>query len=210
MHELNNQYRMALSMARHIGFAHRERAVQLTKTKRFLEIVSLAIAPFFILSAVNTHDKTILTIAISIAGTLSLLVWVVKIIMLVQKIDKQLQSSIELPIQTDKLISDLKSLGETVNWGSPTELESERIRNLIKEINRLHDELEKEQIYVEDWMNLIAQQRTMKQENLNCAICSRPFNDIPFSKSKSKTRIKEIKKDVDDSKYCHTCGQERS
>lgn len=194
--------------ARHMSKAYRLRAEQLTKRERTMKAINLGILPFIILAASQTKNMNVLIFSLSVVGIMSLILWLWEIISMVQKFDTQLSISLELPIQADTYINELKNLIDNSDLDNLDELRKSQIKTITNKIVELRSIVEKNQVYVATWMNLMAQQYTMQKENAICSVCNRKWEQgIIFNSKKAKKTVKSIKKDEENINICHSCGQ---
>ena len=201
----------ALHDANHLAVAYRRRAIQLTKWKRIRDFINLGMAPSLILLAVvweNTLLRTFLFIASGICSTSS---WAWVIFGFAFNWDNQLRLSIEMPQKLSLLIPDIdekiKFLYETTSEQEAKQA-ADKLRMLTRQVKGLRGELEREQVHIKPWMNLIAQQDTMQKYNAKCAGCYQSW--IPGTKilnqrtaqnligKAKKNKLKDI---------CEECGQ---
>ncbi|MGM3304702.1 hypothetical protein ACSQ6I_01710 [Anabaena sp. WFMT] len=207
----------ALQDANHLAVAYRLRATQLTKWKRVREFINLGVAPG-LLSATFVWDNAVLrTILVVFSGLCSVSSWVWVIFGFSFNWDNQLSLSIEIPQKLSLLIPDIEENLESLtnlqntNNGQEAEKAANKLKNLMQQVKSLKGELEREQVHIDPWMNLIAQQDTMRNRNGKCGSCYQEW--IPGSKILNTDSAKALIKKVKTNKLqgiCEDCGQQLS
>jgi len=191
-----------------ISKAHRFRAEQLTQWSRKHQVLNYCIAPSFLLVATQVNNPTFLSIAVIISGALSTVTFIWGMANFIHKHERQLFVSIDLPLRADGVVSDLKIVMDNIDWSQPSQIHQNQIDNYLEKLKGLRHTLETEQIYVENWMNIIAQQHTMRIEDIECGICNSKLTELQLNIKNAKKRAKKIKhNDEDNPEYCHCCGQ---
>ncbi len=201
----------ALHDANHLAVAYRRRAIQLTKWKRIRDFINLGMAPSLILLAVVWENTLLRTVLFITSGICSISSWAWVIFGFAFNWDNQLRLSIEMPQKLSLLIPDIdekiKLLYETTSE-SEAKQAAEKLRMLTRQVKGLRGELEREQVHIKPWMNLIAQQDTMQKYNAKCAGCYQ--NWIPGTKILNQRTAQNLLATAKNNKLkdiCEECGQ---
>jgi hypothetical protein len=148
----------ALHDANHLAVAYRRRAIQLTKWKRIRDFINLGMAPSLILLAVVWENTLLRTVLFATSGICSISSWAWVIFGFAFNWDNQLRLSIEIPQKLSLLIPDIdekiKILYETTSEQEAKQA-ADKLRMLIRQVKGLRGELEREQVHIKPWMNLI-------------------------------------------------------
>jgi hypothetical protein len=105
---------------------------------------------------------------------------------------------------------NLESLTNLQNTKNEQEAEkaANKLKNLVQQVKSLRGELEREQVHIKPWMNLIAQQDTMRNRNGRCGSCYQEW--IPGSKILNTDAAKALIRKAKTNKLqriCEDCGQ---
>lgn len=200
--------------ANHMAVAYRYRATQLTQWKRLRDFISLGVAPALLCVTFVWENVILRSSLFIISGLCSVSSWAWMIFGFSYNWDNQLRLSIDIPLKLTPIISELKESIEVFNQAKRNsdkkviEQTSDKIKKLIKKINELKEEIEREQVYAKPWMNLMAQQHTMRLYDGKCGSCyqhwipgSQVFNSDHAKKFLNKAKLKRIKG------LCESCGQ---
>ncbi|MFN7415540.1 MAG: hypothetical protein ACK5RT_16910 [Dolichospermum sp.] len=204
----------ALQDANHLAVAYRLRATQLTKWKRVRDFISLGVTPGLLSATFVWENAVLRTILFIISGLCSVSSWVWVTFGLSFNWDNQLRLSIEIPQKLSLLMPDieenLESLTNLQNTKNEQEAEkaANKLKNLVQQVKSLRGELEREQVHIKPWMNLIAQQDTMRNRNGRCGSCYQEW--IPGSKILNTDAAKALIRKAKTNKLqriCEDCGQ---
>jgi hypothetical protein len=112
------------------------------------------------------------------------------------------------------MVSDIKESIEIFNNAQRNsntpiaEQSASKIKSLMLQIYSLKEEIEREQVYAKPWMNLMAQQDTMRFHSSKCGSCyqswipgSEVFNSDQAKKFLNEAKRKNLKG------FCGSCGQ---
>lgn len=187
----------------------------MTKWSRARDFIALAVAPLILIVASRfssgwTTTNQVLLILSFVCSTAA---WFWAIGSMVYKLDNQLKLSLSIPQRLAILIPDLRykltkaATQDTTNRA----ILIDEIRDIIEDFEKLRGTLENEQVFVDGWMNLVAQQQTLrllKNEGSRCGDCGSEW--LQSSEILSKKQAKKIIKTKDSGKLganCSKCGQ---
>ena len=203
-----------LHQANHDTTAYHHRAIQLTNWKRLRDFISLGVAPGLLASTTVWDNTPLRNLLIMIAGICSISSWLWYIFGSSYNWDIQLQTSIDVPSKLKLIIPEIKEEIEIFNKAKNQnniqlmDQSAKRLKKLKEKANSLHQKIVDQQVHVKPWMNLLAQQDTMRFHEGQCGVCYQkwiPGSDV-LNSDKAKEFIKNAKnKKVDD--YCEFCGQ---
>lgn len=194
--------------------AYRYRATQLTKWKRLRDFISLGVAPGLILMTFGWDSLWLRNVSLILSGLCSVSAWVWVIFGYSNNWDNQLQLSIDIPIKLRLIVSEIKEEIEiftTAKDNQNTKVREQtgnKLKKLMHQVHSLNEDIEREQVYVKPWMNLMAQQHTMRYQNGKCGSCYQKW--IPRSEVFNSDNAKEFLKKAKQKKLknvCESCGQ---
>lgn len=204
----------ALHMASHMAVAYRLRATQLTKWKRLRDFISLGVAPGLLCATFVWENVVLRNSLFIISGICSVSSWAWVIFGFSYNWDNQLRLSIDIPPKFSLIISEIKenieifTNAQNSNNVQVVERSSNKLRSLIHQVHSLREDIEREQVYAKPWMNLMAQQDTMRFNNGKCGSCyqswvpgSGVFNSDQAKKFLNAAKRKKLKG------VCESCGQ---
>ncbi len=203
-----------LQKANHMAVAYRLRATQLTKWKRLRDFISLGVAPG-LLSATFVWENIVLRNTLFIiSGICSVSSWIWVIFGFSYNWDNQVRLSIDFPPKLSLIVSEMREKIEIFvaaqrnNNTQVAEETANKLKSLMQQVHSLNKDIEREQVYAKPWMNLIAQQDTMRFYDGKCGACYQtwiPGSEI-FNSDKAKKFLKRAKhKNLNG--ICESCGQ---
>ncbi|UKP01423.1 hypothetical protein [Nostoc sp. UHCC 0870] len=157
-----------LQDANHKAVAYKLRASQLTKWKRLRDFISLGVAPGLLIATTVWDNALLRNFCVVFSGVCSLSSWLWFLFGFSYNWDNQLRVSIDIPPKLEEIVSAMKEnleiLGHARNNNNlqASEVAITKLRNLIQQVNSLRQEIERDQVYVSPWMNLIATQNTLQ------------------------------------------------
>lgn len=197
--------------ANHLAKAYRLRAIELTKWQRIRDFINLGVAPALLLLTFTWEDVLLRNILFCISGICSVSSWMWTIFGSAFNWNNQLHLSIEIPQKLSFIIPDidenLKILHDA-NTEEEARLAANKLKVLTRRVKELRGEIEREQVHVKSWMNLIAQQDTMQKYEATCLGCYQKW--IPGSRILDQGRAIDLLKDSRRHKLkdiCEQCGQ---
>lgn len=204
----------SLHMANHMGVAYRFRATQLTKWKRLRDFISLGVAPGLLFATFVWGNVVLRSSLFIISGICSVSSGAWVIFGFSYNWDNQLQLSIKIPPKLSLIVSELKENIEIFTNAQPTnntqiiDQSASKIKSLMHQVHSLKEDIEREQVYAKPWMNLMAQQDTMRSHNSKCGSCYQPW--IPGSEVFNSDQAKKFLNEARRKKpkgICGSCGQ---
>ena len=203
-----------LHHANHMAEAYRYRATQLTKWKRLRDFISLGVAPGLLFATFVWDNSLLRTILLVISGICSVSSWSWFIFGFSYNWDNQLRLSIDVPLKLKLIISEIKEEIEVFTTAKQNqdnkaiEQTASKLKKLMQQVNSLNEDIDREQVYAKPWMNLMAQQHTMRYQNGKCGSCYQEW--IPGSEVFNSDNAKEFLKKAKQKKLkgrCESCGQ---
>lgn len=197
-----------------MAVAYRLRATQLTKWKRLRDFISLGVAPGLLCATFVWENIVLRNALFVISGICSVSSWVWVIFGFSYNWDNQLRLSIDVPLKLSLIVSEIKERIEifgAAQRNNNTQIAEEtvnRLKNLMQQVHSLNEEIEREQVYAKPWMNLIAQQNTMRFFDGKCGSCYQswiPGSEV-FNSDKAKKFLEKAKRNKLTS-ICESCGQ---
>lgn len=203
-----------LHKANHLVIAYRFRATELTQWKRLRDFVSLGVAPGLLCATFVWENAILRNVLFVISSSCSVSSWVWVIFGFSNNWENQLSLSIDVPIKLSLIVSEIKekievfSASRRDNNAQVAEVTANKLKILIQQVHSLNENIEREQVYVRPWMNLIAQQNTMRFYDGKCASCYQlwiPGSEV-FNSDKAKNFLKKAKRNKL-TNTCEFCGQ---
>lgn len=203
-----------LHQANHTAEAYRYRATQLTKWKRLRDFLNLGVAPTLLLATFVWENTVVRNVLLAASGICSISSWSWVIFGFSYNWDNQLRLSIDVPLKLKLIISEIKEEIEIFvtarnNQDNKAEEQSaNKLKKLMQQVHNLNEDIEREQVYAKPWMNLMAQQHTMRYQYGKCGSCYQEW--IPGSEVFNSDNAKEFLKKAKQKKLkgrCESCGQ---
>lgn len=203
-----------LHTANHMAVAYRHRATQLTKWKRLRDFISLGVAPGLLCATFVWENVVLRNSLFIISGICSVSSWVWFIFGFSYNWDNQLKLSIDIPPKLSLIISEIKENIEIItasqnnNKTQTAEPSFHKLKKLIHQVRTINEDAEREQVHAKPWMNLIAQQDTMRFYDGQCGSCYQRW--IPGSEVLNSDLAKKLLNEAKRGKLkgiCRACGQ---
>ena len=203
-----------LHTASHLATAYRLRATQLTQWKRLRDFISLGVAPGLLVATFVWENVVLRSFLFIISGVCSVSSWAWVIFGFSYNWDNQLRLSIDVPPKLSLIISEIKegieifTAEQRDNNTQVAEQSSNKLKGLIQQVHCLKEDIEREQVHVKPWMNLRAQQETLRFNDGKCGSCYQPWipgSDV-FNSDKAKRFLSEAKR-KNLKGICESCGQ---
>jgi hypothetical protein len=204
-----------LYQANHLAVSYRHRATQLTQWKRQRDFISLGVAPGLLCATFVWENVPLRTILYIISGLCSVASWVWVIFGFSYNWDNQLRLSLDTPPKFSSIVSDIKEnieIFQQSQQSKNTDIAEEsykKLKNLIDKFRESKTELEREQVLVSSWMNLMGQQNTMQLYHQNkCGSCYQNWKpgSVVFKSDEAKKFLQEAEKRKRED-FCKFCGQ---
>jgi hypothetical protein len=158
------------------------RATQLTKWKRLRDFISLGVAPALLSTTFVWENPILRTTLFVISGLCSVSSWTWFIFGFSNNWDNQLQLSIDVPIKLRLIIPEIKEEIDNLQAAQQNQDKTaikqtcQKLKKLIQQVNSLHEDIDRQQVFSKPWMNLLAQQHTMKFHQGKCGSCYQELN----------------------------------
>lgn len=207
----------AIHEGNHLSEAYRHRAIQITKWRRLRDFINLGVAPSLILATSVGDNYWLRNILLAISALCSISSWTWVIFGFSYNWENQLKLSIDIPSELRLIVSEIKEEIEIfVNAKQNQndlilEQTASKIKKLIRQVHSARSKIEYQQVYVAPWMNLMAQQNTMRLHNAKCGSCGHEW--IIGSKIFNSDEAREFIKKAKQKKIqgiCADCGQKHS
>jgi len=204
-----------LQDANHKAVAYSLRATQITKWKRLRDFISLGVAPGLLIATTVWNNEILRNSLVAFSGICSLSSWLWVLFGLSYNWENQLRVSIDVPPKLSEIVSEMKETIEVFTNAQNNNNHQEardavaKLRDLVQRVNSLRQEIRRDQVYANPWMNLMATQDTMQCCSGKCGSCYQmwtPGSEI-FNSDKAKKFLRKAKKGKING-VCEFCGQQ--